>query len=290
MAEEANPRRSSLGLIFIFLIVVILPLGIGAFLAPRLIPAPQIGIIRLSYEINGFTAQEFSQQLAYAREDPAIKGVVVIMNSPGGSAAYSEEMYFDVLNTRKTLPVVTSIDLLAASGAYYTAAATNEIYAKPTSTVGSIGVIASLPEDAFIEEDLLTTGPYKGFGGTRDGFTRQMEAAKNTFLEAVSNGRGARLNTELDFLSRAEVFTGLQALELGLVDGLLATDETVQRTAELAGLRSYETVELYPLVFGEAAPTPFFKYQPPPLDTNKLWAAPTNLSPGLYYRYIVPVE
>ncbi len=290
MSEEANQQQSPLGLILIFIIVVIVPLAIGAFLAPRLIPAPQIGIIRLNYEIGGLTAQEFGEQLAYARENPAIKGIVFIINSPGGSAAYSEEMYLDILNTRKTLPVVASIDLLAASGGYYAAAAANEIYAKPTSTVGSIGVIASLPGDALIEEDLLTTGPYKGFGGTRDGFTRQMEAAKQTFLEAVSNGRGERLNADLDYLSRAEVFTGLQALDLGLVDGLLATDETVQRTADLAGLRDYETVELYPLVYGEDQPAPFFKYQAPPVDTNKLWAAPTDLSPGLYYRYIVPIE
>jgi protease-4 len=200
------------------------------------------------------------------------------------SAAYSEELYLDVLNTRQQMPVVATIDLVAASGAYYMAAGANEIYAKPTSAVGSIGVISLLSDLVFIEEDVLTTGPYKAFGGTRDGSVRQIEMAKHAFLRAVADGRGDRLNTDLTYLSRAEIFTGVQAQQLGLVDGLLSNDEAIRRAAELAGLRDYDVVELYPLAFAPDGGAE--AYRPAPIDPARLWATPTNLPAGMYFRYI----
>ena len=288
---EDNDRssRSPLSLILTLLLVVIVPLALGVFLANRLLPRPQVGVIRLSYEIGGLSTYEITEQLKAARENPAIKAIVVVMNSPGGSAAFSEELFLDVLDTRNQMPVVASIDLLAASGAYYMAAAADEIYAKPTSSVGSVGVIASLPTGVFIEEDLLTTGPYKAFGGTRDGYVRQIERAKLAFLDAVRVGRGERLAIQLEDLSRAEIYTGVQALDYGLIDGLLSGEQAIRRAAELAGVRNYEAVELYPLAFEtDFIPLPLFNYQPEPIDEARLWAAPTNLAPGLYYRHIEP--
>jgi protease-4 len=291
MDEESNQenrsRRSPLGLLLLLLLIVVVPLVVGFIFAPRLIPEPKIGLVRLNFDIDSLTAFEITEQLAFARENPAIKSVVLIINSPGGSAAYSEELFMDVLNTRSDIPVVASVDLLAASGAYYMAAAADEIYAKPTSNVGSIGVIGLLPGPVFIEEDLLTTGPYKSFGGTRDGMARQIEMAKFAFLDAISAGRGDRLNIDPEVLSRAEIFTGVQAQENGLVDELGSTDEAIQRAAELAGLRSYEIVELFPLAFPElVGDVDFQAYQPSLVDPGSLWAAPTNLPAGIYYRYI----
>ncbi|MFQ5419904.1 MAG: S49 family peptidase, partial [Anaerolineae bacterium] len=196
----------------------------------------------MNYEIDGFTTSLLTEQLDYARQHPEIKGILLLINSPGGSAAYSEELYLNLLALREQMPVVASVDLLAASGAYYAAAAADEIYAKPTSTIGSIGVIASLPGAVFIEEEVLTTGPYKAFGGTRDASVRQIERAKFAFLQAVQNGRGDRLDVPLEFLSRAEVFTGVQALEFGMIDGLVSNDEAIKRTAELAGVSDYDVV------------------------------------------------
>lgn len=286
MPESENKNQSPLRLIITFIVVLLVPLAIGLTIAPRLVPQPKIGIARLNYEIAGLTTQELTDQMAFARQDPSIKAVVLIINSPGGSAAYSEELYLDVLNTREQMPVVATIDLLAASGAYYMAAAADEIYAKPTSSVGSIGVISGAAGDVFLPEDLLTTGPYKAFGGTRDGFMRQIERAKHAFLQAVVVGRGDRLKVGTDFLSRAEIFTGVQALDMGLIDGLIANDAVIQRAATLAGLADYEIVELFPLTFGEEQQQPFFSYQPPAVDPQRLWAPPTNLAPGIHYRYV----
>lgn len=289
MAEATDSGRSPLRMILTFLFVVILPLAIGLFAAPRVIQKPRVGLIRLSYDIFSETAFEVSEQLALARDDASIRAVVLIINSPGGSAAYSEELYLDVLHTRERLPVVASIDLLAASGAYYMAAAANEIYAKPTSSVGSIGVISFLPGEVYIEEEVLTTGPYKAFGGTRDGAVRQIERAKFTFLEAVAVGRGDKLVIPLEELSRAEVYTGVQAWEYGLVDDLIATDEAIRRAAEMAGLRRYDVVELYPLAFGDGAGVQA-AFQPAPLDVARLWAAPVDWPAGVYYRYVTPAQ
>jgi protease IV len=287
MAQDNDVERSSLRLIGFFLLLVLLPLALGSFVAARLMPKPKVGVVRLTYDIFGLSAMEVGQQLAYARQDPSIKAVVLVINSPGGSAVYSEELYLEVLATRREVPVVATIDLVAASGGYYMAAAANEIYAKPTSAVGSIGVIAFLPGASFIEEEMLTTGPHKAFGGTRDGMVRQIEIAKYSFLQAVATGRGDRLKIDLDTLSRAEIFTGVQAWEMGLIDGLHSTGESIQRAADLAGLRNYETVELFPLVFSNAvSDNALSRYQPPPVDAHKLWAEPVDLAPGLYHRYI----
>jgi protease-4 len=275
--------RSPLRSIVIGLVAIVLPLAAGLFLAPRLVPKPKIGIVRLSYDIFSDTALEITDQLAYAREDEAVKAVVLIINSPGGSAAYSEELFLAVLNARHDYPVVASIDLVAASGAYYMAAGADEIYAKPTSSVGSIGVIATLSDLVYIEDSVLTTGPYKAFGGTRDGSVRQIERAKFAFLEAVRAGRGDRLQVDLEYLSRAEIFTGVQALEMGLIDGLMATDEAIGRAAELAGVVDYDVVELLPLASGIGGDVS--AYRPAPIDEARLWAPPANLPQGVYARY-----
>ncbi len=286
MDESNRSGRSPLTIILLIILVVIVPLAVGLLAAPRLIPEPKIGVIRLNYEIAADTAFEITEQLAYARNDPAIKAVVLVINSPGGSAAYSEELYLDVLETRRQMPVVATVDLLAASGAYYMAAAADEIYAKPTSNVGSIGVIAFLPGDVYLEEDLLTTGPYKAFGGTRDGVIRQIERAKFAFLQAVETGRGEKLTIDPQTLSRAEIYTGVQAMEYGLIDGLAANEEVLRRAADMAGLNHYEAVELYPLTFPDGSGLTQPAFQAASLDVARLWAPPTNLAPGLYYRHV----
>ncbi len=291
MAQDGASNQSSpLKTILAIIIIVILPLLIGLYVAPKIVPAPKIGVIRLYYEINPTTAYEFREQLSYARNDPAIEAVVIVINSPGGTASDSENLYLEVLDARDDLPVVASVDFLAASGAYYIASATDAIYAKPGSAVGSIGVISSLPQTGFIEEDVLTTGPYKGFGGTRDGFVRRAETLKFAFLSAVAAGREGKLTAEAspDFLSRAEIFSGVRAEELGLIDGLRSTSEAIAEAGQLAGLRDYEVVELYPLAFAgdENSGTVVSTYHAPPIDTERLWAMPANMAPGYYYRYI----
>lgn len=302
---EETSNRSALRPLLILLLVFVLPLVLGTHFAEKTVPAPKIGVLRLNYDIFSETAYLFTEQMAYARNDPSISAIVVLVNSPGGTAVNSEELYLDTLVTRQDKPVLASIELVAASGAYYMAAGADEIYAKPTSSVGSIGVIGFLPGPTFVEKELLTTGPFKAFGGSRDASIRQAERAKFAFLEAVLNGRGDRLNVGPEVLSRAEIYTGIQALDMGMIDGLLSNEEVYARAAELAGVRDYEVVELFPLTFpelfeeveededdGEDATANVVVvttvYRPDEIDMARLWTLPEDLPAGLYFRYVDP--
>ncbi|MBN1315227.1 MAG: S49 family peptidase [Anaerolineales bacterium] len=237
--------------IFLLIVVVMLPLGLGFILAPQLVPRPQVGVIYLYGDIDVYSALLFEEQLDYARINPDVKAVAIVIDSPGGEVSASEDLYFNVLHTREYVPVIVSVDWMAASGAYYVAAAADEIYAKPTSLVGNIGVIGYAYSPPYVEEEVLTTGPYKAFGGTQAGRVQQMEIAKESFLAAVSAGRGKKLDASLDYLSRGEIFSGVQSLQMGLIDGLSSTDEAIARAAELAGLRDYEVVDLWSLAFAD---------------------------------------
>jgi protease IV len=139
MAETENGSRSPLRLLLTIFFVTVVPLAIGVYMAPQLIPQPQVGIIRLSGDIYSYSTYEVVEQLAYARQDPSVKAVVLVINSPGGSASHSEELFLAVLNARQDMPVVASVDVVAASGAYYMAVAADEIYAKPHFVCGQRG-------------------------------------------------------------------------------------------------------------------------------------------------------
>lgn len=283
--DDETRGSSPLLTIFTFL-VLIGALAAGIYYAPQMVPQPKVGLVRLDYDIFAESAAEITEQLRYARNNEDIQAVVLLINSPGGSAAYSEELYLELLHTRQQMPIIASIDLLAASGAYYMAVAADEIYSKPTSFIGSVGVIAVRPEPVFLDGEVITTGPYKLFGGTPDGTVRQVEMAKDTFLEAVKTGRGDRLTISLEELSKAEMYSGAQAARYGMIDGVLSTEEAIKRAAELAGFRSYEVVELYPLTFNSGGTDATATYQPPTVDPARLWASPATMPPGLYFRYV----
>ena len=268
------------------LLVVVLPLMLGTTMAPNLVPEPRVGVIRFWTDIWYGTAQDAVDQLAYARDDPSIKAVVIVVDSPGGEVSSSENLYLSVLHTRESMPVVVTVDYMAASGAYLLSVAADEIYAKPTSLVGNIGVIGYASVVPYIDEQILTTGPYKAFGGTQAGRVRQMEMAKESFLAAVQAGRDGRLNVSSDFLSRGEIFSGVHAKELGLIDDLLSTDEATARAGEMAGLRNFETVDLWNLAFPDRPPYEEYFFFGSDAESERNWTAVEDLPPGLYYRYV----
>lgn len=280
MDDKVSPV---LRFISLFLLVVLLPLVLGGLLAPELVPAPRVGIVRMWTDIDYWTAQDVIDQLAFARQDPSIKAVVIIVDSPGGEVSSSEDLYLSILHTREEMPVVVTVDWMAASGAYLLAVGADEVYAKPTSLVGNVGVIGLASSPPFLDEDVLTTGPYKEFGGTQAGRVRQMEIAKESFLRAVEAGRGERLKLSLDYVSRGEIFSGVQAWENGMIDGLIATDEAIDRAAELARLRTYETVDLWELTFPEREGYLYFQAS---ADGTRNWTPVEELGAGLYYRYV----
>jgi len=182
---------------------------------------------------------------------------------------------------------VASIGEMAASGAYYLAAAADTIYAKPGSTVGNIGVISILPDPDVVDEQIITSGPFKLSGGSQMAAIRQIEMLKQTFLAAILAQRGDRLKVAPDVLSEGNVYVGLRAQQMGLVDQVGSRSDAVRAAARLAGLRRYEVVDLTPEL-PEAMD--IFGLRLEGVKTAAVLAAPPkNLSPGFYYRYVDPL-
>jgi protease-4 len=272
------------------LVVVILPLFLGQRFSRALIPTPQVAVIRIEGEIWGAYTAYVSQALEQVGNDPAVRAVVLDIVSPGGEVSASEGLYFDVLELREKKPVIVSVDEMAASGAYYIAAAADRIYAKPGSMVGSIGVIAVLPSNDLVDEQLITTGPFKLSGGAQVAYIRQMETLKETFLAAIMAQRADRLQVGPELLSRAEIYLGLQAQQMGLIDALGSQTEAIAAAAEMAHIRNYRLIDRTPTLADW-----FFWYASQqgadtPRTAATVAAPPENLPPGLYYRYVEPLQ
>lgn len=199
---------------------------------------PMRGVIGADNEIE---SSEFVGLLDAAYQSTRLKGVVIEMNSPGGSPVHSGIIY-DAIRAKEQhypdIPIIVVVEDMAASGGYYIASAANEIYADKASLVGSIGVISSgfdashLLEKIGVERRTFTAGRNKAF---LDPFAPMTEEAKvkwqavldethQQFINAVKEGRGDRLEITNDVFS-GMVFTGSQAINIGLIDGLASVNE-----------------------------------------------------------------
>jgi protease-4 len=271
-------------------LLLLLALGLGVAASFLFIPAPRVAVIRFSDVIFSDTAAALETQLRYAEDDPSIRAVVLELDSPGGEAAASERLYYDILRLRERKAVVVMVGSLAASGGYYMASAADLIYATPSSSVGNIGVISSVPPPSFVIEEYLFTGPFKAFGNTRDSFTRQMELLKNSFLECVFAQRGDRLEGKVDraTLSRGELYVGTIAVQMGLVDELGSRGDAAARAAQLAGLAHYGVVDVAAEMLERGALQPTPTPAAPPDVYGRLQQP--SWEPGYYFLYLAPQE
>jgi protease-4 len=265
-----------------------LVLAVGILVSLVLIPTPQVAVIRVEGDIWGTYTAYVRQAMEEAGQDPAVRAVVLEISSPGGEVTASEDLYFEVLRLREQKPVIAAINEIAASGAYYIASAADQIYAKPGSTVGNIGVISILPEPDLVDEQLMTTGPFKLSGGPQVEAIRQLETLKDTFLAAILAQRENRLQVGPEVLSRGEVYLGLQAQQMGLVDGVGSRGDAVAGVARLARLRHYRVVDRTPQLPDEGS---LFGLRVEEASTAASVAAPPKyLPPGFYYRYVEPQQ
>lgn len=199
----------------------------------------------------------FLEKLDKARRDPSVKGVLLRINSPGGSVVASELMHDELRHFKKTgKPVIAVIMDVGASGGYYVACASDEIIAHPSSIVGSIGVIMQMFEIAGTLEKLgasataITSGRFKDTGspfrpmrpGERAIFQNIVDDMYERFLAVVQSGRPQLDEEAVRTLADGRVFTGTQALELGLIDRIATLRESLQILRERAGLRAVRVV------------------------------------------------
>ncbi len=257
---------------------ILLGLILGGLVSIPVIPRPNIAIITISgVIIDQAYTDDILDMLNYARDNSSIKAVVLRIDSPGGLAVTTEQIYLDVLRLRAQKPVVVSVGTIAASGGYHIAVASNFIYAEPTSVVGSIGAWVSLPRPEELDEDIGTTGPFKATGGSRRKVIGWLEMKRQEFVEVVMSQRGDRLKMSEEELSRAEVYLGVEGLRAGLIDDIGTRTAAIEKAASLAGIRNYGVVELL-------IPEPFWFFLFSSSDLEAL-KSQTSLVPIYYYLY-----
>lgn len=230
-------------IILIFLLIV--AIVIGNFIFNVLIGKPYIGVIKIDGPITSESKKDaILSAIERAKENSSIKAIVLEINSPGGEASIVEEIYLNLLELRKSKPIVASIDQLGASGAYYIAVASNYIYAKPSSDIGSIGVISVLPEKEPLDENKITTGISKGVGATKKDLASQIQMIQESFLRAVLFQREGKLKISKEELANARVYIGFEALNLGLIDSFGTKFDAIKKASKLARILNYEIAEL----------------------------------------------
>ncbi|NNC61927.1 MAG: signal peptide peptidase SppA [Eudoraea sp.] len=199
-----------------------------------------------------------NRALIRARKDDKVKAVVLRVNSPGGSALTSDVIWREVVLTKKEKPVVVSMGDVAASGGYYIAAGADKILAEPTTITGSIGVFGTIPNiselagDIGINAEQVETNSnateYSLFEPMTPEFrsviTESIEATYQTFLSRVAEGRNISME-RADSLAQGRVWSGSEALRLGLVDQLGGLEDAIEEAANLAEISSY-SIRRYP--------------------------------------------
>ncbi len=251
LRDSTMDSDSSFRTVGAILLFGLAPLLVGLWLAQILVPQPAVGIIRLNTDIYAESADLVLAQIEEARADPSIKAVVLKIDSPGGEVAATQMLYFELQTLRREVPVVGSIDGVAASGAFYTAMATDPIYAKPSSTVGNVGVWGFIPPDVGVNEVILSSGPFKLTASNRDEFLRWIEGIRLEFLETVFSQRGERMNVSRVELSQGLAYQGREAARLGLIDGLGSESEAIRTAAQQAGIAHYQVIDLQQRVIDE---------------------------------------
>ena len=200
-----------------------------------------------------------SKAISKARKRSSVKAIVLRVNSPGGDGLASDIIWREVALAKMEKPVIISMGNLAASGGYYISCAADKIYAHPSTITGSIGVFGFLPnfEKMFnnklgITFDGVSTNENSDFMSiTKPLTTYQKETMQGfiddmykTFVNHVSEGRELTFE-QVDKIGEGRVWSGTNALEIGLIDELGGLTEAIEAAAELAELEDYRTVQ-YP--------------------------------------------
>lgn len=199
------------------------------------------------------------KELSQLREDDQVKAVVLRVNSPGGSAFASEQIWNEVVKLKAKKPVIVSMGGMAASGGYYISCAADSIFAEATTLTGSIGIFGMMPnmegllsDKLGLDFDIVKTNRYADFAsptrpmteGEKALLQKTIERGYDLFVTRCAEGREMSKEA-LCRVAEGRVWTGEMAKELGLVDQIGGIDEAVKAAAEKAGLKEY-TQATYP--------------------------------------------
>jgi protease-4 len=204
-------------------------------------------------------SERISRAIRKARTDKKVKALVLRVNSPGGSALASDVIWREVLLTKKVKPVIVSMGDLAASGGYYIACAADSIFAQPNTITGSIGVFGIIPNmqkffnnKLGITFDRVKTGEFADLGSVSRPLTdaermiiqNEVNRIYNSFTKRVADGR-KKEQSYINEIGQGRVWSGSEALKIGLVDRLGNINDAIKSAAKKANIKDYKIVE-YP--------------------------------------------
>ncbi len=207
-----------------------------------------VGIVEISGVI--ISSKKAIEQIKTFRDTPSIKAIVLRIDSPGGGVGPSQEIYREVMKTRKTKKVVASLGSVAASGGYYAASASDGIVANPGTITGSIGVIMEYANFQKIMEKIgltpviIKSGEFKDMGSP----VRELSTKERAILQGVADeihqqfvrdvATGRRIQQDrISKLADGRIYTGEKAVDLHMVDRLGNLDDAVNWAGELAGVK-----------------------------------------------------
>jgi protease-4 len=197
---------------------------------------------------SSIVAQKVCKDLEKLMNDDDVKAVVLRVNSPGGSAYASEQIWRSVTQLKTKKPVVVSMGGYAASGGYYISCAANYIYAEPTTITGSIGIFGMFPNAGELLNDKLgvhfstvKTNEYSDFGDISRPFTEQERAIAQRYINSgyelftkrCADGRKMKQD-DIKKIGEGRVWTGIHAKQIGLVDELGGLNEAIAKAKQLA--------------------------------------------------------
>lgn len=209
-------------------------------------------------DMDEIGADKFVKAIREARQDSAVKAIVLRVNSPGGFSLAAELIWREIDLASKIKPVIASMGDLAASGGYYILASADTIVASPVTLTGSIGVYGVwwnakefYNKKLGITSDVEKTNAYSDFGTTFRAFTpyeklllqKSVDRTYDTFVDHVSRGRGMS-DKEVDKIGEGRVWSGINGIDIGLVDVFGGLKDAIKIAAEKAGLEQYRIIEL----------------------------------------------
>lgn len=264
LQEQRRMRRWSvffrtLGFIFLFTVLMLLLSYEGEEFVSN---GPHTALVELQGEIggeNGMNADALIGALNNAFEDKHTQGVVMRINSPGGSPVHAGQVYDEILRLKGKYPKTpfhVVVDDLCASGGYYIAAAADRIFVDKASLIGSIGVLmdgfgfTEVMKKAGVERRLFTAGEHKGF---LDPFSAvnpaeqahaqaMLDEIHQQFIQAVRQGRGKRLKETPDMFSGL-IWNGARSIELGLADAQGSLDYVAREVIKAEDIVDYTPQE-----------------------------------------------
>ncbi|KHJ64627.1 S49 family peptidase [Burkholderia glumae] len=262
--EQRRARRWRIAFRFLWLIAVVaIMLAVFDFSGDgKLSSSRHTALVSIDGEIaagNSANADDINSALDDAFDDSGTVGVVLHINSPGGSPVQAGIVYDEIRRLRKkypSKPLYVVVSDMCASGGYYIAAAADRIYVNKASIVGSIGVLmdgfgfTGLMDKLGVERRLHTSGENKGFYDPFSPETPKMDEHAQSmldeihaqFIQAVKDGRGKRLHDSPDIFSGL-FWTGAKSVELGLADGFGTTDSVARDVLKAPDIVDYTVKE-----------------------------------------------